>query len=235
MEDAPSMSKIPKSECPDMWIRLPRHEWPKSWPSTADPVIPLERNMYGHFLARLSWKRQFEKVLSEHGWEKVPNWECVFINREKGLFLSVYVDDIKLAEKKQNINPTWKILMIDDDLERTDIILRPRILGMQSKRRSNKQRYCGQLQSHVWIQDVSWRYRKWLYSEKSDANLSSWSYDMEGHAKKCVDRFCKLANKTTQQLYKVGTPCTDDHQFREEEIGSVEELSTFCSQIVLRC
>ena len=30
--------------------------------------------------------------------------------------------------------------------------------------------------------------------------ISSWSYDVEGHAKKCVERFCELANKTTQQL-----------------------------------
>ena len=28
--------------------------------------------------------------------------------------------------------------------------------------------------------------------------ISSWSYDMEGHAKKCVERYCELANKTTQ-------------------------------------
>ena len=41
--------------------------------------------------------------------------------------------------------------------------------------------------------------------------------------------------KTTQQLYKVATPCMDDHQFEEEEIGSVGELSTVCSQIVLKC
>ena len=31
---------------------------------------------------------------------KVPNWECLFVNIEKGLFLSVYVDDIKLAGKE---------------------------------------------------------------------------------------------------------------------------------------
>ena len=36
-------------------------------------------------------------------------------------------------------------------------------------------------------------------AEKSDAHISSWSYDMEGHAKKCVERNCELANKTTQQ------------------------------------
>ena len=28
MEDAPILLKIPKSECPDIWIRLPRHKWP---------------------------------------------------------------------------------------------------------------------------------------------------------------------------------------------------------------
>ena len=44
------------------------------------------------------------------------------------------------------------------------------------------------------------------YSEKSEANISSWSYDMEGHAKKCVERYCELANKTTQQLHAVATP-----------------------------
>ena len=40
---------------------------------------------------------------------------------------------------------------------------------------------------------------------------------MEGHAKKYVERYCELANKTTQQLYKVSTPCLDDHQLKEEE------------------
>ena len=33
---------------------------------------------------------------------------------------------------------------------------------------------------------------------------------MEGHAKKRVERYCELANKTTEQLYKVSTPCIDD-------------------------
>ena len=57
---------------------------------------------------------------------------------------------------------------------------------------------------------------------------------MEGHAKKCVERYCELANKTTQQLYDVSTPCIDDHHFKEEEMKSVGELSNVCSQIVLK-
>ena len=58
---------------------------------------------------------------------------------------------------------------------------------------------------------------------------------MEGHAEKYVERYCELMNKTTEQLHKVATSCMDDHQFKEEENGSVGELSTVCSQIVLKC
>ena len=95
MEDAMTLLKIPKSECPDIWKRQPKHKWPKSWSSMEDPVVPLERNLYGHLLAGLLWERQFEKVLLKYGWEKVSNWECLFVHREKGLFLSVNVDDLK--------------------------------------------------------------------------------------------------------------------------------------------
>ena len=62
------------------------------------------------------------------------------------------------------------------------------------------------------------------YSE--NFRISSWSYDIEGHAKKRVERYCELENKTTQQLYKVSTPCIDDHHFKEEEMKSVGELVT---------
>ena len=116
MEDAHKLLKIPKSECPDIWIRPPRHKWPKSWSNMEDPVVPLERNLYGHPLAGLSWERQVEKILLKHGWEKVPNWECLFVHREKGLFLSVYVDHIKLAGKQQNLEPMWKLLNKEVDL-----------------------------------------------------------------------------------------------------------------------
>ena len=53
MEDAHKLLKIHKSECPDIWIRPPRYKWPKSWSSMEDPVVPLERNVYGHPLAGL--------------------------------------------------------------------------------------------------------------------------------------------------------------------------------------
>ena len=52
MEDAHKLFKISKLECPDIWIRLPRHKWPKSWSSMEDPVVPLKRNLYAHPFSR---------------------------------------------------------------------------------------------------------------------------------------------------------------------------------------
>ena len=45
----------------------------------------------------------------------------------------------------------------------------------------------------------------------------------------------RVGNQETQQLYKVSTPCLDDHHFKEEELKSVGEVSEVCSQIVLKC
>ena len=109
--------KIPKSEGPDISMRLLKHKWPKSCSSMEDPVVLLERKLYGHPLVGPLWKRQFEKILLQHGWEKVPNGECLFVKREKGPFFSVYVDDIKMAGKTENMKPTWKNLMRGVDLE----------------------------------------------------------------------------------------------------------------------
>ena len=87
MEDAPKLLKIPKTECPELWIRVPRNKLLKSWSSMEDPVVPLERHLYGHPLAGLLWERQFEKILLQHGWEKVSNWEHLFVHRTKGVIL----------------------------------------------------------------------------------------------------------------------------------------------------
>ena len=169
----------------------------------------------------------------KHGWEKIPNWECLFVHREKGLFLSVYVDDIKLAGKKQNLDPMWKVLNKEVDLGEPTSFLDHVYLG------------CTQRQCQI-SKDIVDNYRTMFESQISaggaeklpfpqNLRISSWSYDMNRHAKKCVERYCELANKTTQQLYKVSTPCIDDHHFKEEEMKSVGELSQVCPQIVLKC
>ena len=144
------------------------------------------------------------------------NWECLFVHREKELFLSVYVDDIKLAGRKQNLDPMWKTLTKDVDLGEPTSFLDHVSLGCTQREcqisRNIVDKCRKMFESRISAEAVE----KLPVSEKSDANISSCSCDMEGHAKKCVERYCQLASKTTEQLYKVATPCIDDDQFKEE-------------------
>ena len=52
--------------------------------------------------------------------------------------------------------------------------------------------------------------------ETLQAQAVAWSYDTEGHAQKCVERYCELANKKVEQLYKSSSLCVVDHQFKKE-------------------
>ena len=71
-------------------------------------------NLYDYPLAGLHWERQFQKVLLQTVWEKAPTWQCLFIYRQQGVFLPVYglfsfyVDDIRMAEIKQNVESMLK-------------------------------------------------------------------------------------------------------------------------------
>ena len=108
----------------------------------------------------------------------------------------MYVDDIKLAGKKQNINPMWKVLNKEADLGEPTSFLDHVFLG------------CIQRQCDI-SKDMVDNYRTMFESRISagatgklpcseNLSISSWSYDTEGHAKKGVERYCVLANKTTQ-------------------------------------
>ena len=233
MDDVPKLLKIRKSECPDIWIRLPRHKWPKSWSSMEDPVVLLERNLYGHPLAELVWERQVEKILLKYGWEKVSNWECLFVHCEKGLFLSVYVDDIKLARKKQNNIPMKKVLNKEVYLEEPTSFLDHEYSGCTQRQCERCKEVVDNFRTMFESRISAGATEKLPCSE--NLSISSWSYDMEGHAKKCVERYCEVANKTTQQLYKVSILCFDDHHFKERELKSVGDLLKVYSQIVLKC
>ena len=144
----------------------------------------------------------------------------------------ISVDHIILAGKKQNIDPMWKLLNKEVDLGEPTSFLDHVYLG------------CTQRQCQT-SKDTVDNYRTMFESGISaggveklpfppNLQISSLSYVMDGHAKTCVERYCEFANKTTQQLFKVFTPCIDDHHCKEET-KSVGELSSTCSQIFLKC
>ena len=138
-----------------------------------------------------------------------------------------------MAGKKHNIDPMWKVLNKEVDLGEPTSFLEHVYLGCTQRECEVSQNIVDNYRTMFESRISAGGLEKLPFSQK--IRISSWSYDMVGHAKKCVERYCELANKTTQQLYKVSTPCIDDHHFKEEETKSVGELSTTCSQIVLKC
>ena len=116
MEDAHELLKIPKSECPDILIRLPRHNG-----QNHGPVWKIQSFLLSEICTVILWQDYYVKGNLRKSYcstvgRRFPNWECLFVHHQKGLFLSVYVNDFKLAGKKQNIDPMWKVHNKEVDL-----------------------------------------------------------------------------------------------------------------------
>ena len=55
--------------------------------------------------------------------------ECLLVHQQQGLLLDVYVDDIKMAGQKNNLQPIWKRWMKQVDLEKLTQFLDQVFLG----------------------------------------------------------------------------------------------------------
>ena len=90
----------------------------------------------------------------------------------------MYVDDIKLAGKKQNIDPMWKVLNKEVDLgEPTSFLDHDNLECTQRQCEIGKDivdNYRAMFGSRI----SAVRTEKLPYSE--NLRISSWSYDMEG-------------------------------------------------------
>ena len=146
-----------------------------------------------------------EEALLELGWEKVPNWECMFVHRQQGLFLSVYVDDFRMGGKNQNMASMWKQLMKHVDLEEPTSFLDHVQLGC-TRRECKPNEIIIDFTKMFGTRISAGASEKLPEWEKPHAETAAWSYDMEGHAQKCVERYCELANKKVEQLHKVSSP-----------------------------
>ena len=56
---------------------------PKPWSNMEDPVVPLERNLYGHPPAGRVWGKAIRQSSTRTRLVTVPNLESLFVNREK--------------------------------------------------------------------------------------------------------------------------------------------------------
>ena len=221
IEDAPKLLKIPKSECPDIWIRLPKHKMAQIIVQYGRPVRSSR--------ATSAWSSFGRTIMGKAFWEssikirlgKSSKLRLLFRYPRKRTILIGVCGRYKTGWKETKHWPNVEGIDEASRFWSTNIIPWPCLFGLYSTRMSKKQGYCRQLQKYVRIKELKKSYLKPEAPGKPNANISSWSCDMEGHAKKCVERYCELANKTTQQWHRVATPCIDDHHFKEEEMESV--------------
>lgn len=82
----------------EIWIDIEESQWPAEWHGKYKrPVVRLVRNLYGHPLAGLWWEKHADTRIRQCGFQKVNGWECLYDHPKKMAYLSVYVDDLKLA------------------------------------------------------------------------------------------------------------------------------------------
>ena len=177
-------------------MRLPKHKWPKSWSSMQDPVVLLEPNPVGASSGRII----VEKAIRESStgtrytvWNKAG----MFFAKPRKKAILVCVCGRHERDWKQNIDPCRKVLVKEVELGEPTFFLDQGYLGCTQRRCETSKdivaKYRNMFES--WISEGA--KEKQPCSGKLDADISSGSHGLEGHAMKCVALFCKLANKTT--------------------------------------
>ena len=97
-------------ELKDNYIALFPEQWPKSWKGRYKcPVVRLLRNLYGQPLAGLYWEMHCHDAITKCGFQRVHGWECLYKHSVQKLFLSVYVDDFKMAGRPEALKVGWQM------------------------------------------------------------------------------------------------------------------------------
>ena len=78
---------------------------PTHWDPINEPVVPPERNLHGYIRwqdcqVEQVWKKYFRNTSGQ-----IPTWESTYVHRPSQLFLSVFVDDKKMAGKTEHVGP----------------------------------------------------------------------------------------------------------------------------------
>ena len=187
-------------------IRLPRHEWRKSWSNNEDPVVLFERNVYGHPLAGFLWERPFEEVLMGLGLVKVTELGMLVCSSKTKIIL------IGMSGWHQH---GWKeaeygscVEEIDEEFSSwwTNIIsFWPRVLGIERDHQP--------IHRNVWITQFCWSNWKNCRMVLRRGRTCS---------KGALRGIANWQVKKTEQVYKVSTPCLDDHNFKNENWKQLE-------------
>ena len=124
----------------------------------------------------------------------------------------------------------WKILNKDVDWEESTSFLDHVYFDCTHRQCEWRKILLNKTKNHVWIQNF--RRNKWEIIMFWKLRVSSWSYDMEDHVKKCVERIVswrigRLHNSTMCQLHASMTTTS-----KKKNWNPWENCRKLCSQIV---
>ena len=156
-----------------------------------------ERNLYGPPFCRIAVDGKWF-FWNMHGREHQPG---------NGLFLSVYVDDIKMAAKKHDLESMWKKLMKHNDREKPTSCFDLVHLECTQRARKPSKHYVVKHRKRFESRISAGQLKSNRILRKVVQNAIAWPYDMEGHAKRCVERYCEVANNNIEQWSQVSTHC----------------------------
>ena len=104
-------SRIDTPDRPATWVRLPKAWWPPSWHGKyRDPVCRLRLALYGHPESGALWDKHLAGILTGLGWVRQEIHPGLWIHRETGAILTVYVDDLMMAAHARDEQRLWATL-----------------------------------------------------------------------------------------------------------------------------
>jgi len=101
---------------PETWVRLPKQWWPASWfgpsgePLYRDPLVKLQKALYGHPESGALWDKHLGRILTDLGWTRIENHPGMWIHPASGAVMTVYVDDLMMAAPKEHEDSLWKAM-----------------------------------------------------------------------------------------------------------------------------
>mgnify|MGYP000031465580 CR=1 FL=1 len=156
---------------------------------------------------------------------------------EKQFLVSVYVDDFKIGGNNKHTKPMIKRL--------------GKLIELDEAMPLNGDVYLGCKQEDIptpedLVRQKTGIYNSVFHDEKIDPDdnnqggaaipqhIKAWQYDVQGHVKQTVDRYCELAGVTTDTPKEVATPNLDDHMLQKEDFDNRGAHADDCAKIVLK-
>ena len=170
-----------------------------TWNSIDEPVVTLEQNVYGYPPTGLLRDRKLQEVLLKQKLGKGSDVGVSCAHRKSQLFFSVYADDIKMAgerkigREREHLALMWTILRRGFDLEVPTPLLNQMNLVV-TQRDAEVDHHAVKAQADLFrrITTTVVTHERQNKNNNSCQPTTAWSYDIEGHAEKCVERFCEM-------------------------------------------